>query len=149
MRNAASILKILLVVIVIGLIVTYTYYKTRDLIHGPIITIISPANGATVNNSLLEIIGEVKRIAYISLNDRQIFTDESGNFKEKLLLSPGYNIITIKASDKFDRDIEKTLEIIYLVPEKISPKILMPGIKPPNNEQSTSTENKSTNKLLN
>ncbi len=39
--------------------------------------------------------------------------DEKGNFKEEILLSSGYNAITIKASDKFGRNTEKIIEVIY------------------------------------
>lgn len=113
MQNTASILKILLVVLVIFIIIGYTYYRTKDFISGPIITILSPVNGSTLSNTLIEIKGTAKNISYISINDRQIFTDEAGFFVEKLLLYPGYNIISIKASDKFERNIEKTLELIY------------------------------------
>ena len=47
------------------------------------------------------------------MNDRQMFTDEEGEFSEKLLLSYGYNIITVKAKDRFGRETKKTLELIY------------------------------------
>jgi cupin superfamily acireductone dioxygenase involved in methionine salvage len=48
-------------------------------------------------------------------NDDEVrfFVDGEGNFKEFLLLSPGYNIIVLKAQDKFKRNIAKDLEIIY------------------------------------
>jgi len=118
MQNIASILKILIVVLVVFIIIGYTYYKTKDFISGPIITILSPVNGSTLYNALVDIKGTAKNISYISINDRQIFTDEAGFFVEKLLLYPGYNIISIKASDKFERNIEKTLELIYKGPEK-------------------------------
>ena len=58
--------------------------------------------------------GEIaKNIKDISLNDRKIFIDEQGNFKEQLLLSYGYNVFKIKANDKFGRSVEKIVEIIY------------------------------------
>ena len=47
------------------------------------------------------------------MNDRKIFIDQQGNFKEKILLSYGYNIITMKANDKFGRNTKKKLELIY------------------------------------
>jgi len=149
MRNAASILKILLVVMVAGLIVTYTYYKTRDFIHGPVVIITSPVNGTTVNDSLVEIVGEAKRIAYISINDRQIFTNEEGNFKEKLLLFPGYNIISIKVSDKFDRNIEESLEIVYRATKKETKETATYDTKPPNNERDATTTDENVSELLN
>lgn len=150
MRNIASFLKILFVVLVIILVIAYTYYKTKDFIRGPIIIVASPANGIAVNSPLVEIVGKAERIAYISLDDRQIFTDEDGNFKEKLLLSPGYNIISIKASDKFDRNIEKTLEMMYTEPRGIKKiETNTSNKEPPGSAQNATTTKENINELLN
>ena len=96
------------------IIIGYTYLKTKDYIAGPQVTIISPLNGSSVSNPLVEIVGITKNISSISLNDRPIFIDEKGSFKEKLLLYPGYNIMSIKAEDRYKRKVEKKLEIILL-----------------------------------
>lgn len=111
--NTKTILKTILTLMIIIIIVGYSYNRSKDFITGPTIEILSPKTGIGVSESLLEVKGTANNISYISINDRQIFTDENGNFKEKLLLFPGYNIISVKASDKFDRKTEKTLEIIY------------------------------------
>ncbi len=39
--------------------------------------------------------------------------DEEGNFKEKVLLSYGYNALELKASDKFGSNTEKVVEVVY------------------------------------
>jgi len=95
------------------LMVGYTAYEIQKVVFGPRITILSPENGFLATSSAIEIIGTAKNIQDISLDDNKIFTDEQGNFKEELLLSYGYNIITLKANDKFGRGTEKKLEIIY------------------------------------
>jgi hypothetical protein len=99
-------------VLITFIIVGYTYLKTKDYIAGPQITITSPLDGSTVSNPLIEITGVTKNISFISLNDRPIFVDEKGNFKEKLLLYPGYNIMSVKAEDRYKRTVEKTIELI-------------------------------------
>lgn len=91
----------------------YIYFQAEDLIRGPILTVTVPENGTSVNNSLVEVEGRARNISRISMNDRQIFIDEEGVFKEKLLLSYGYNIITVSAEDKFGREIERKLHLIY------------------------------------
>jgi hypothetical protein len=113
MINIKLLLRVLLAVIVITVVISYSYYRTKDFVRGPVITISYPVDGSTVSDKPIEIVGEARNISYISINDRQIFTNEEGVFKEKLLLYPGYNIISIKASDKFDRDIKKIIEVIY------------------------------------
>lgn len=102
------------------IVVGYAYLKTKDYIAGPQITITSPTNGSFVSNPLIEITGVTKNISFISLNDRPIFIDEKGNFKEKLLLYPGYNIMSIKARDRYKRTVEKNLEVILLTLEEKS-----------------------------
>lgn len=77
------------------------------------VSITAPLNGSSVNSSFIEIEGKALNISYITLNDRQIFTNEEGIFKEKLLLSYGYNVITISAKDRFGRNTKEILEIIY------------------------------------
>ncbi len=111
-----TILKIILIIGIILIIIGYSYYKSKNFVIGPSIIIKSPQNGITVSRSLIEIRGTAKNISYISIDDRQIFTNEKGDFKNKLLLFPGYNIISIKARDIFNRTIQKTIELIYNAP---------------------------------
>ena len=108
-KNIRTAIIALLALIVVG----YTLYEVKELVSGPSITVYSPHNGETVSTSSLEISGIAKNITDISLDDRSIFIDEKGNFKEELLLSPGYNAITIAAHDRFGSETQKTLEVIY------------------------------------
>ena len=111
-RNAFSILRASLISLFVIMIVGYSGFHAKKLISGPIIDIYTPQNGATYNQTLIEIEGRARNIAYISLNGRAIFTDKNGYFKEKFLLSPGYNVIKLDAQDKFKNSTEKRLEII-------------------------------------
>ena len=106
------IITIALTVIIAGTILGYAYLKTKDYIAGPQVTILSPSNGAALSDLIVEVVGTAKNISSISLDDRNIFVDEQGTFKEKLLLYPGYNIITVKAEDRYKRSVEKKLELI-------------------------------------
>lgn len=94
------------------IILIYAYYQTKNLLSGPLIEITSPQNGKTFIEPLIEIVGVAKNSSRITLNDRPILIDEAGNFKEKLLLSEGYNIIDFKAEDRFGEKINKTLEVV-------------------------------------
>jgi len=114
--NPRRLPKILLLSSMALLVMGYTYLKTKDYIAGPQVTITSPKNGAVLSSSLVEISGASKNISFISLNDRPIFVDDRGAFKEKLLLYPGYNIISVKAEDRYKRSVEKSLEVILLEP---------------------------------
>lgn len=108
-----KLLKVIIISIILLFIFGYTGYEIQKMVFGPRIEILSPKNGALASSSLIQILGIAKNITNISLNDRKIFIDEQGNFREDLLLSYGYNTLTIKASDKFGRNTEKIIEVIY------------------------------------
>lgn len=112
-HTTRKLIKIIIISIILLILGGYTAYEIQRLAFGPEIEVLSPQNGSLVSNSLVEVSGVAQNIKDISLNDRKIFIDEKGNFKENLLLSYGYNTITVKASDKFGRNTEKVLEVIY------------------------------------
>ncbi|MBI2096201.1 MAG: hypothetical protein HYT43_01040 [Candidatus Taylorbacteria bacterium] len=94
-------------------IVVYSLYQTRNLRRGPEIIIQSPLNGAVFAESPVTIRGIAKRISDISLNDRKIFVDREGQFKDDVMLLAGYNAVKIEAEDKFGRKTQKILELTY------------------------------------
>lgn len=112
-RATKRLLKIIIISFFLLCFLGYTGYEIQKLFMGPKIVILSPTNGAVISNSEVEVSGTTKNINDISLDDRKIFVDEQGNFDEKLLLSYGYNVISIKASDKFGRKVEKVVEVTY------------------------------------
>lgn len=113
MKNPKTVLKFSFIALFIIIILSYALFQARNIILGPVIKIETPENGTSLDYSLVNIKGTAKNISLISMNDRQIFIDEHGEFSEKLLLSYGYNIITIKARDRFGRKTEKVLELVY------------------------------------
>jgi hypothetical protein len=113
-EDGKLILKTLLIAFFVLLLVGYGLFQSKKIISGPQIEITSPISGSTSTISKTEITGIAKNISSISLNDRPIFIDEAGNFSEKLMLYPGYNIIKIRASDKFGSSVEKDLELVYI-----------------------------------
>ena len=99
-------------IILFILLVAYSLFQARALIIGPKISIESPADGKTVDDPLVVISGQSKNIAWLSLNDHQIFTDEEGEWSEKLLVSPGISIMTVKARDRFGRETEESVRMV-------------------------------------
>ena len=89
----------------------YVYLQSRDIIKGPEIIVTSPENGSDLDRSLVKVEGSAERISRLYLNGKQIFTDDSGYFSESLLLSPGYNILVITATDRFNRTAEEQIEL--------------------------------------
>ncbi len=113
MRNVHSYLKAVGIIALAVTIGSYTYFKAINLIEGPVITIENPKNGETLHSPLVTIEGASHNVAFITLNDRQIFTDESGHINEQLLLPYGYTILSIKAKDKLGRETAERIELVY------------------------------------
>ena len=112
-RTIKTVLRGIPIVLTVLIILGYSYFRSQDYLNGPQVIILTPQNGETTDNPLLIIQGQTKNIANISLNDRKIFIDKEGVFTEKILLHSGYNIITVEAADKFNKNIKKRIEIVY------------------------------------
>ena len=98
--------------VVIG-ILGYAAFELRSVVSGPSIEITYPKNGEMVSTSLIHIEGKVSHINELSINSRKITMDESGVFKETLLLSSGLNVILIVGKDQFGRSTRTELTLIY------------------------------------
>ena len=106
-------IKLFVIIVSVLLLVSYGIFNARNLIMGPTIEIFSPAKNMETEENVIDIKGRAKNVTFISLNEKPIFVDEEGLFEEKLLLSPGSNIIQIKARDRFKKEIVKTINIYY------------------------------------
>jgi hypothetical protein len=110
-----KLLKISIFTIVILIVVGYALFATHDFIIGPTIVISEPLSGSTSSTSNIHIKGVVARIQDITLNGRSITIDDKGNFNESVLLAPGYNVFELIAKDKFGRQKDVRLELVYAV----------------------------------
>ncbi len=96
------------------LLVLYGLFNARNLILGPSIEIYSPnITYFETNEKILLVSGKINNSTYTSLNERPIYLNTEGLFQEKLLLSPGFNIIEIKAKDRFQVEKKETLSVYY------------------------------------
>lgn len=98
-------------------LIVYGFFQARNLLTGPQIEIENPLDGSVLTVPEIEIRGQARNIAFINLNDGQIFVDDGGYFNEKLIAQPGYNIIKLSAEDRFGRSIEKFIQIVYDSPQ--------------------------------
>ncbi len=96
--------KILLTTIGIGLFVVigiYTVMKMKDVIWGVQVTVRGVIDGETVTEPKITLEGNARNIEVLTINDRVVGVSEDGEFRDSLILSPGYNIVSIKGDDKF------------------------------------------------
>lgn len=111
-REGKAIIRNVLIVIVICAIGGYAGFQSKKIISGPQITIQSPST-TSADDSVVDVSGIVKNVSVVTLNDRLIPIDEAGQFKEKVLLYPGYNVIKLKVTDKFGACVTKELQLVY------------------------------------
>lgn len=118
-QNIKKIIKIGGLSVFFILIIIYALFVSKDLIFGVKIRNVNltdglPAqSGATVTDNILKLTGNAKNAILLTLDGREISVDLSGNFNETIALLPGYNIINIRAKDKFGNVDEKNYKLMY------------------------------------
>jgi len=111
-KEGKIIIRNILIVIIICAIGGYAGFQSKKILSGPQITIQSPST-TTAQDSSVNVQGIVKNVSVVTLNDRMIPVDQDGQFKEKVLLYPGYNVIKLEAKDKFGASVTKELQLVY------------------------------------
>lgn len=112
-RTPKLIAGIGIIVLVALSLCVYVYLQSKEYLRGPVVTLEEPTNGALSTTSRIQLLGTAKNVSFLTLNGRQIFTDERGRFRESLLLQNGYNIMTLEAKDRFGHVKTRRLELVY------------------------------------
>lgn len=94
------------------LIVGFIIFQARFLIIGPKI-VITEAPVGPQNERQVFVAGTAYNISHLWLNDRPIYTDAQGNFKEALILENGYTIATLRAEDRYGRTTTVTRPLVF------------------------------------
>jgi hypothetical protein len=94
-------------------IVAYVVFQARFLLQGPVIVLDEPLPIAT-NERALTLTGSAANISRIWLNERQIFTDPNGRFRELLVLENGYTVATLRAEDRYGRSVQVSRPFVYI-----------------------------------
>lgn len=82
----------------------YSLFQARSIILGPELSIESPKANSSLPAGAITVVGTAKNISFLTLDDRQIYTDPTGHFEEELVMQPGINIIKLGAKDRFGRE---------------------------------------------
>jgi hypothetical protein len=110
--TARTILYTSLITLGITGFVGYVLFQARFMIQGPQIHITTPIPTSS-NERIVTVAGNARNITKITLNGRQIFTDEYGQFEEALVLENGYTIATIAAVDRYGRETSVAQPVVY------------------------------------
>jgi len=110
--NIMRLLKILLFLLLISVISIYAIFRLKDYVSGPQIEINNPVNGETMDSPITKVSGRILRANNLTINGNSTPVDLDGNFNVSILIHNGPNQIEIIASDRFDRNTKKTLEVV-------------------------------------
>lgn len=95
------------------IVVFYGIYQTRFVLWGPSLFVESPTDGEVFTEPLITISGRVGSVAYISVNDYQIFSNEEGFFTHTLLLPEGHSIIKVMVRDRFGNTETREVNVVF------------------------------------
>lgn len=114
-----TIVSAVLILLGILLALFYTTFQARYLITGPQIVLEEVPN-TLQNEQKILLTGTAYNISHLWLNDRPIYTDASGHFKEALILENGYTTATLRAEDRYGRETTVAKQFVY------APKSFLP-----------------------
>ncbi len=97
-------------------IIGYTIFQTKAISKGVDLEISGLKNGETLMHEQVSLSGKALHANHLLVNGREIVIDKENNFLDELVLSPGYNIITVEARDRFDKKTKETFEVFYAEP---------------------------------
>lgn len=86
-------------------------YVYQPIFQGLNLELIEPQNNIVVNNSSLKIKGKTNPKVEVFVNEKELISDEKGEFETVLTLDEGENVITIVASDDKGNYAEKELVV--------------------------------------
>lgn len=110
-QDAKKILKIALLSLLFLFIAVYAFFNTRDLVFGVKIRNVELTRGEAEKHNVVAITGNAKNAKLLTINGREISIDQKGDFSETIALLLGYNIVTIRAEDKFGTQDEKHYQL--------------------------------------
>jgi hypothetical protein len=111
-KDFKKLAKITILSVFFLIMIVFAFINSRNLIFGVKIKNVNIVNGSKINEHVIDVTGVAKNAINITLNGREISIDKYGNFNESIALSSGYNIVTIKAKDKFGHEDEKNYQLM-------------------------------------
>lgn len=106
---------ILFFVVVIG----YGVWISRDILFGITSRVTGITDGMSVSEPLLPLEGRARNAGKVTLDGRTLAIDQKGSWTDTIALLPGYNVITITATDKFGRSQAKSYRVYYTEPKGV------------------------------
>lgn len=107
-----TVIKLSVVAMSLLFVLAYVIFQARFLISGPQIALTGDY-AFRYNQRQIEITGTAFNISRLWLNDRPIYTNAQGNFKEVIVLENGYTVTTLRAEDRYGRETTATESFVF------------------------------------
>lgn len=120
-KNILLISRGIISLVVLG-ILGFIGFRLYPIIHGPRIHVETLTNGETLMDSMIRISGIADYTQQLIVNGKELPLSPTGSFDEKLILNPGYNLVTIAASDRYGKTTNRSY--IVVLKEPAAPQIL-------------------------
>jgi len=101
-------LGLLFVILTLG----YVIWQVGSINKTPTLDISSPQDRQIIKGSIVNVEGKTNPGMSLTINDKSIFVDSSGNFKTQIGADNGPKQLTFVAKNKFEKTATKTLTII-------------------------------------
>lgn len=111
--NLGTTIKFIGITLLSGLILLYVHFQARNLLMGPTVALTDIYTSIQHERSII-LKGNAHNIVKLTLNGREIHTDESGEFTQTLVLESGYTIMELKAQDRFGRTTSLVRKYVYV-----------------------------------
>lgn len=112
--NLKKILRLGLYILIIGFIIIYGISRSLNYLKGPRISLSQQYDGIATTSESIDMRGIVSRINKLTINNFSVFMDEQGRFEEKIVIFKGMNYISLKGTDRFNRETKITVRILGL-----------------------------------
>jgi hypothetical protein len=97
----------LFIVVILG----FAFSRAQGILQGPKIVLHEEKLYQSITDGFITLEGRVYRNAHFEINGRTVAPEQNGNFSERLYLSSGHTIMTIRARDRFQRSTEEIIPI--------------------------------------
>ncbi len=105
-------IRLIVVLGLITLVVWYVLFQARNFLEGPMVTL-ADTSDVLHHERFIPLTGTAHNIVRLTLNGKEIHTNERGEFAHTLVLETGYTIMTLEAHDRFGRKSSLVREYVY------------------------------------
>jgi len=96
----------------------YLFWQYRSIAGPPRIKITSPKDGLVVSDPEILVEGFSDPAASLRINDQKVALDEDGKFSLAYILSPGTNILSFVAVNRFGKETKIMRRVVYEEPRR-------------------------------